>query len=65
MHVGDLYKVKDEVWKEWCFRHQVFDLEVCTPQPITNLPSHPPYEGYVMLAFPFHWWKPEELEEVK
>ncbi len=61
LRVGDVYRVKDAVWREWCIRHQK-DHSPFKPQPITDLPTNPPFCDYVMLAFPFYWWKPEELE---
>lgn len=60
MQIGDLCKVKDNVWVEWCLRHQK-DYEPFKPQPLVQIY---PVGGYVMLAFPFYWWKPEELEVV-
>jgi hypothetical protein len=59
--VGTLVRVKQAVWEEWCLRHQK-DLTDPPEQPITSVPAHPPYEGYVMLAFPFYWWSLDELE---
>lgn len=61
--VGDHYVVKDEVWREWCFRHQT-DWKPFMAQPVTQLPTDPKYLGYVMLAFPFYWWKADELVPV-
>ena len=58
--VGDHYVVKDEVWREWCHRHQT-DWKEFVAQPVTQLPPNPTYEGYVMLAYPFYWWKDSEL----
>lgn len=62
-NVGVFCRVKQEVWKDYCVREQKEAVEP-KPQPITQIGSHPPFEGYVMLAFPFRWWKKEELEIV-
>jgi len=32
------------------------------PQPITQLPGAPPYNQYILLAYPYYLWRPEELE---
>lgn len=65
--VGMLVRVKPKVWREWCIRHQHLDehgrVKPFTPQTIISVPSHPPFLGYVMLGFPFYWWKEEELVE--
>lgn len=59
--VGVICAVKDEVWRQWCLQNQR-EYAPFIPQPITGMPSVPPYEGYAMLAFPFYWWKLEDLE---
>ena len=61
VYVGQICVVKEDVWREWCVRTQV-DYKPFVPQPITQLPGNSPYSGYVMLAFPFWWWKLEELD---
>jgi hypothetical protein len=61
--VGVLVRVKDDVWKEWCLRHQTTkEYAYFSPQPIVSCPNCPPYEGYVMLTFPFYWWRLDEVE---
>jgi hypothetical protein len=52
-----MYLVKQEAWDA------VPELKGKTrrPQPIT---ARNPRTGRVTLAFPFHWWDPEDLEEV-
>ena len=62
LQIGKLMRVKEEVWREWCIRHGE-EPRSFLPQPITHLPDHPPFCDYVMLAFPFYWWKEEELED--
>jgi hypothetical protein len=68
LSVGMVVRVKADVWREWCIRHQTFTTEdVSEPppvQPITSTPTHSPFCGYVMLAFPFYWWREDELEVV-
>lgn len=65
MKVGQLMRVKPEVWAEWCLRHHK-GHKPSEPQPIICVPNQPAqamYFGYVMLAYPFYWWKEEELED--
>jgi hypothetical protein len=61
MKVGQLVRVKPEVWAEWCRRHQEYGPS--TTQPITSVMTEGPLAGHVMLAYPFFWWKEEELED--
>lgn len=63
MNVGDLCVVKDAVWRQWCLQHQQ-EYSQFMPQPIIGRPPLPPYDGYAMLAYPFYWWKLEDLEVV-
>jgi hypothetical protein len=64
---GTMMIVKDEVWKLWCFQHL---KEYCKfeAQPIINLYPMRIVQTledstFVMLAFPFYWWRIEDLEE--
>jgi len=60
--VGVFVRVKKDVWFDFCVRSQR-DLDEPQPeQPIISVPTHQPLAGYVMLAYPFWWWKPDELE---
>jgi len=61
LQLGKMMKVKEEVWKEWCMRNGK-DHEPFQAQPIVNLPGNSPFHNYVMLAFPYYWWKEEDLE---
>lgn len=62
MKIGDLAIVKNNVWKKWCQTNDLYYHEF-HPQPIVALPSHPPYENSVLLAFPL-WWNENEIELV-
>lgn len=60
-YVGLHVRVREEVWREWCIRN--FEMYVSfKPQPITQLPGAPPYNQYILLAYPYYLWRPEELE---
>lgn len=47
------YLVKQEAWEAAGFKGKP------TPQPIVEVS---PRSGCVMLAFPHHWWQPDEVE---
>jgi len=64
LRIGVLARVKPLVWAEWCLRHQK-EVKEFKPQPVIALPSHPPYDECVMLAFPFYWWREDEIELVE
>ena len=63
VEVGLFVKVREDEWQEWCFRHQN-EYTPFKPQPITDVRDSGPYKGFVMLAYPFYWWQPEELEKM-
>jgi len=57
--IGACVTIKREAWE----RHfqKPYDL-FCQPQQIISAPTHPPYDGFYMLAFPYHWWRESDLE---
>lgn len=64
VRIGLLVRVREDVWREWCIRN-FKEVTPFKPQPIVQLPGVPPYSEYVILAFPYWLWKPEELEVVE
>jgi len=57
-HTPKLYHIKQEAWDA------VPELREATrrPQPIVNEIQWGAFAGMVMLAFPYRWWHPEDLE---
>ena len=66
LHIGDICRPNAEAWLNYCRGNQLLDKRglpaVFLPQPVISLPGHTPYDGCAMLAYPFWWWKIEELE---
>ena len=61
--IGLMARVREDAWKDFCVRSQQMQNAESPPtQPITSLRSHGSYKGYAMLAYPFWWWRLEELE---
>jgi hypothetical protein len=52
-----LYLVKQSAWEAAGFDGNP------KPQPVVEVIKSGPRAGCVMLAFPYHWWQPDEVEE--
>lgn len=62
MNIGEFYRPKTEAWTEYQVRTQHLG-EDSSFQPVINVGmKDTPYHGYALLAWPFYWWKVDELE---
>lgn len=58
MRIGDKVRVTDEAWAAFCE-----DQQVTHRNPgIRQVEDIHPVHGLIMLDFPFHWWKTEDLQ---
>lgn len=58
MKVGDKVRITDEAWTAFCE-----DQSLTHRNPgIRRIEDIHPIKGHVMLDFPFHWWKPDDLQ---
>lgn len=58
IYSGKRVRIKDAAWK------RVFgEKPNVGPQVITEMPSNPPFHDKVLLAYPFHWWDEDDLED--
>ena len=58
--IGTMYDVLPVAWDRFC---ESFDYGPWTrPQPLININTR---TGRFMLAFPYYWWDPADLEEMR
>lgn len=57
--MGAMCNVTDRAWRDFC-EGEGRDIKWDRPQPVISINDR---NDRVMLAFPFHWWDPEDLEE--
>ncbi len=66
MRVGQKAAIKSEAWARYLMETGLDqDHPIPPPQIIIAMPAHPPFDEYVMLCFPHHWWRETDLELVK
>ena len=56
-------RIKREAWERE-FPNMPYEGNGDLPKQVDYMPSHPPFDGYCMLAYPFVWWKYDELDPV-
>lgn len=62
--VGDRVTIRQSAWDE-ARRKQGLDVwRNPGVQVVSEIGTHPPFDGMIMLSFPLWWWKPEDLEKV-
>jgi len=65
MQPGDKVRVKPGAWSTFLAEEKLSDRPAPGLRTIIDMPSHPPFHDRVMLDWPFHWWKEEDLEFVE
>jgi len=65
LRLGGKARIKQEAWEKF-LKENNFNLNRPNPgaQTIEFMPRHTPYDDCVMLSFPFHWWKVDEVEPI-
>ena len=55
-----MFRIKDSAWEK------IFPNEPNPgPKEALYMPAHQPFDNCVMLTYPFHWWRMDEVEEIK
>lgn len=66
LHPGMIVRIKPQAWERYLQENELPDAKpIPAPQPIEVMPSNPPFNDRVMLAWPHYWWTESDLEPVQ